>query len=313
MSKVDDELTRRLRRAERPVQVDGLFEGLERRRARRETLRKIQAGMLALAVIAATTGGFVALRSAFEGGGRNLGEEPTPSPSRDPSPSLSPEPVGRDIGLGFDLCNLERLGGIDFLGSGTKGVAWTGVRLKESGRCPDTYLTYLVAADVEGDGSADIFSETVENCFACRPFDAADLDGDGDEEVVVLSSGSSTPSFMIYAIADREMGPVPVAEPGNPEAGYMPDRPLTFWTGGDEGFAGWVGCESFPEAPELVLTTSDHPIEADTKQVRVTRFALQEDGMFHVVGTDRFSMPVGEPVPRVSDAPACGVDWQIWA
>ena len=48
MSKVDDELTRRLRRAERPVEGDGLFEGLERRRSHRERLRKVQAGMLAL-------------------------------------------------------------------------------------------------------------------------------------------------------------------------------------------------------------------------------------------------------------------------
>ncbi len=65
MSKVDDELTRRLHRAERPVEGDGLFEGLERRRSHRERLRKVQAGMLAFAVLAATIVGFVALRSAF--------------------------------------------------------------------------------------------------------------------------------------------------------------------------------------------------------------------------------------------------------
>jgi dipeptidyl aminopeptidase/acylaminoacyl peptidase len=66
MSKVDDELTRRLRRAERPVDPDGLFERLERRRTHRERLRKVQVGMLGFAVLAATAGGFTVLREAFQ-------------------------------------------------------------------------------------------------------------------------------------------------------------------------------------------------------------------------------------------------------
>jgi len=66
MSKVDDELTRLLRRAERPVDGDVLFEGLARRRSRRERVRRVQAGLLAFAVLAGTGVGFVALRDAFE-------------------------------------------------------------------------------------------------------------------------------------------------------------------------------------------------------------------------------------------------------
>ena len=42
MSKVDDELTRRLQRAERPVDGDGVFEGLARRRSHRERVRRVQ-------------------------------------------------------------------------------------------------------------------------------------------------------------------------------------------------------------------------------------------------------------------------------
>ena len=57
MSKVDDELTRRLHQAERPVDGDDLFEGLQRRRTHRERLRRIQAGLVAFAVLAATAGG----------------------------------------------------------------------------------------------------------------------------------------------------------------------------------------------------------------------------------------------------------------
>jgi hypothetical protein len=77
MPTVDDELTRRLRRAERPVDDDVLFEALARRRSHRERIRKLQTGMLAFAVLAATAGGFVALREAFVGeGGRDVGESP---------------------------------------------------------------------------------------------------------------------------------------------------------------------------------------------------------------------------------------------
>jgi hypothetical protein len=66
MSKVDDELTRRLRRAERPVDTDDLFEGLERRRSHRERVRRVQAGLLAFAVLAATVGGFSVLTRLFD-------------------------------------------------------------------------------------------------------------------------------------------------------------------------------------------------------------------------------------------------------
>jgi len=78
MSKVDDELTRRLRRAERPVDDDGLFEGLERRRSHRERVRKVQVGLLGFAVLAATAGGFAILREAFDTDKRNVGESPSP-------------------------------------------------------------------------------------------------------------------------------------------------------------------------------------------------------------------------------------------
>ncbi|MBA3737145.1 MAG: PD40 domain-containing protein [Actinobacteria bacterium] len=79
MSKVDDELTRRLRRAERPLNTDGVFEGLARRRSHRERIRRVQVGMLAFAVLASTASGFVALRHAFEGNKRATSESPAPA------------------------------------------------------------------------------------------------------------------------------------------------------------------------------------------------------------------------------------------
>ena len=81
MSKVDDELTRRLQRAGRTVEGDDLFEGLRRRRTHREHIRKAQASALAFAVLVATAGGFMTLRSAFLGVSSTTGDPGDPLPS----------------------------------------------------------------------------------------------------------------------------------------------------------------------------------------------------------------------------------------
>jgi type VI protein secretion system component VasF len=65
MSTVDDELTRRLQTAERPVDVDAVIEVLERRRSHRERVRRVQTALLAFVVLAATAGGFLFLRHAL--------------------------------------------------------------------------------------------------------------------------------------------------------------------------------------------------------------------------------------------------------
>lgn len=73
-----------------------------------------------------------------------------------------------------------------------------------------------------------------------------------------------------------------------------------------------MGCEGFPDAPILVTTWRDHPIESDAMEVHETRLALQDDGRFPVIGTTDYEAPVGDAIPNVSDAPACAVDWQLW-
>jgi len=245
------------------------------------------------------------------------GSEPEPSSTSEPTVSPSAEPAGRDIGLGFNVCNLERLGGIDFLGDGARGQAWTAAEVKDNGTCPEPSLghTYLVVADFDGDGVADASSRTVEFCFFCRPFETVDFDADGEDELVVMASEGTTPTFMVYDVrgidGSRRIEPVLVAEPGHREAGEDAGEPISFSTGGDEGYAGWVRCDDFPAAPVLVITWRDHPIEGDTMEVHETRLVLEGDGMFHVVGGNDYSTAVGEPIPGVSDEPACGVDWQI--
>jgi hypothetical protein len=244
---------------------------------------------------------------------------PTPTPSPEPSPTPAPSPKQEqhvvEIGLPFQLCDATRLNGLDFLGDGTRGIAWVGVRAREKSTCSEEVgARGVVAADVHGDGIADFVSETIESCFFCRAYDRVDLDVDGAEELVVVSSEGTTPTFMIYAVSrtDGDLGiaPLRVAEPGHPEARIDPGAPLTFSTGGDEGYAGWVGCDGAGGELILEVRWRDHPIEGDTQEVHETGLVLREH-MFHVVRREDYSLPVGSPIPGASNEPACGVDWQL--
>ncbi|MGH7539701.1 MAG: TolB family protein [Gemmatimonadota bacterium] len=236
-----------------------------------------------------------------------------PSPEPEPSPSVEPNRDTLEVGLPYRLCDATRLDGIDWLGDGTRGIAWVGSPARENGTCPqgDGGLG-VVAADIHGDGIADAASGSIKWCFFCRAYDTTDLDDDGKEELVVLYSAGSTPSFMIYAVdrtAAQMIAPLLVAEPGHPAARIMPGAPLTFSTGGDEGFAGWVGCDARGVELILEIRWRDHPTEGHTQEVHETGLVLR-DGMFHVVNRNDYSLPAESPVPGAGNEPACGVDWQ---
>lgn len=80
MSRLDDRLTQELERAARPAEPSGVFEQVDRRRARRHVLRRLQAGVLVVVVLAGTAGGFAFLTDAFREGARNIGGVSTPRP-----------------------------------------------------------------------------------------------------------------------------------------------------------------------------------------------------------------------------------------
>lgn len=311
MSKVDDELTRRLRRAERPVDGDDVFEGLERRRSHRERVRRVQGGLLAFAVLAATLGGFAALSRAF----REQPERPaSPQPSGSPSPAIA----GNDIGLGFRLCNIERLGGIDWYGDGMRGAAWTGARIAGDGRCPSEGAgEYVVAADLDGDGVAEPGGiGFLDHCLLCRPVAATDLSGDGVLELVVLDEASSTPSYSLYEVSvptsERSPGiySLLVAPPGYPAGRFPGGEPIRFSAGGDEGFSAAIDCEGYPAAPVLVVAWSNNTVDVDdTEDVYVTRLRLGQDGVFHVIAGEHLRQDIGDPLPIDPAGKACGVDF----
>lgn len=234
------------------------------------------------------------------------------------SSSASPvvQEEGTDIGLDSRLCDVERLGGIDFMGDGTAGAAWTGAFVKNDETCPrDTFQSSIVAVDRTGDGEADAWSP-LDYCMFCHPFAALDLNADGRDELAVLAQGSSTPQFVLYGMDLREgswgLYPLFVNPPGHPVAQLGAGDVVSFATGGDEGFSGWVACEGYPTDPILVITWSNGLVEGDTKDVHVTRLRFNANADADVVGADDYTIPMTEPVQGVSDEPACGVDFQLF-
>ena len=311
MSKVDDELTRRLHGAERPVDVDAVFKGLERRRSHRERVRRAQTALLAITVLAATVGGFAVLSHAFPEQPRRGGSAPPPSPT--------PDSEGRDIGLGYPLCNVEELGGIDWYGDGTTGSAWTGAREREDGGCPRQGSgEYVVAADLDGDGAAEPGGMGfLQSCLFCQPYATTDLDDDGVLELVVIEEASSTVAYSFYAVSvpTSERSPriynLFVAPPGHPGGHVRSGEPLRIDSGGDEGYSSQIRCWNGPEGRELGWAWSLEPVDTGgRKQVHVLRIQLHADGQFHVVGAEEYSVPAGEPSGlEPPPGPTCGVDW----
>jgi hypothetical protein len=321
MSRVDDELTRRLRQTERPVDVDGLFEGLEHRRSHRERVRRVQAGLLSFAVLAATAGGFSLLTGLFDPDRRGTfdgGSTPHPTASTSPAPSPREEDA-RDIGLGVRMCDLEVLTDIDWDGTGIDGAAWTGAPVDEDGTCASAELAqHVVAVDRDGDGVAEQGStSTLRSCLFCRPFDTVDLNGDGVLELVVLEEASSTPTYSVFEVnrpgSERAMGvyPIIVVPSGAPEMGLDPNEPVRFMVGGDEGFSGGIECEDDADGPILQYTWVRGAVDADTDlEVDITRLRFGKDGVFKVLSVDSFSVPRNpEPTDLISRRPACGVDF----
>jgi hypothetical protein len=238
----------------------------------------------------------------------------------------SPEPVvaeGKDIGIGTNVCDAERVDGLDILPGGGSEAAWTGYLVKGDGTCPERNADaqeWIVAVDATEDGSADTWTDVpLVNCpyTGCFPLGATDLDGDGDGELIVSSRFSIQDQayFMIEAgDGGYGIGAIEVAAPGHPEADIIAGEPLVTSTGGDAGYAAWMRCEGYPEAPVLVPAFVESVVDSnDPARWHEVKLRLQADGMFHVVGQPiDLELPPGEDPGLIrSDAPACGIDFRL--
>lgn len=221
--------------------------------------------------------------------------------------------------MAFNLCQAERLGGVDFLGDGANGQAWVGFRTKDGGSCPSNTQpdAYVVAADADGDGAAETFTRLPWACYVdCVPYDATDLDANGTEELIVASYFSIMDYYVMRYLAPPDepspvIMPVLVAEPGHGPAGLRAGEPLRIDAGGDAGYGSQIECEGYPEAPVLVWSWSSLVVESeDPREVHITRIELGDGGQAHVVGTNDYTVQFDQPsgIGR-SEAPACGVDW----
>jgi Tol biopolymer transport system component len=269
-----------------------------------------------------TDGGFLA---AWQPVPIAAARPPSPTSATDRSPVLD-EPQGVDVGLETRLCDVQRLGGIEFFADGPRGVAWTGSPVKTNGRCPRAFdAPHIVAVDVDGDGSADSWTD-LPVCTGCEPYDATDLGGDGTKELLVLLQSGSTPEYAIYDVVPtgfpRAAGvyPIVVDTPAAPAAGLRPGEIARFWAGGDEGFSAAIACERYPSAPILVVTWSLFSVpeaEGDptaTEEFHLTRLRLVEDpssASFEVVSTSSEDRPIDAELPFEQPDRACGVDWTL--
>lgn len=326
MPDLDERLARRLRAAGHPVQPVPTFGSLDRRRTRRASRRRIERTIAAAGVAGAMIAVVVVAAGTF---GSDPDRAPhtteTPVVVDTPDPTIPEDPEGLDVGLDFRLCDVQRLGGIDFFGDGVRGVAWTGSPLKESGRCSRAYdAKHVVAVDHDGDGSADSWADAPQ-CSMCRPVDATDLGGDGSLELIVLLQASSTPVYAIYDVVPgglpRAGGIVPISvePPGAPEAQLPPGEQMKLWTGGDEGFSAAIRCLGYPEAPEIELAWSLYSISdyesgrTTTEEYHFTRLRLVEpdasSATFAVLETTSTDRPVDSPLPFETPSRTCGVDW----
>jgi hypothetical protein len=292
MSKVDDELTRRLRRAERPVEGGGLFDQITRRRQRREVARKAQIGALAVAVLALTTGGFVALSSTFGGSPAPIGTSPHP---------ILPKENGLlAFADGSSLFTISPEGGeasrIRGIPGGVWHVAWSpdGTQIAVAIFPLDNGPRELWVADADGSNAtklteADNVSEPAWSPDGSSIVFAAD-DADGSSIHVIGADGSD----------DRVIGEV-LHGPDYFSAAFSPDgTQILFDKGTDTGFAIFV-MEAADGTHVTRLSVGDRDYDPswspDGTEVAFTR---QEDSM----ESDIFVMRVdGTDVRRVTGDP----------
>jgi dipeptidyl aminopeptidase/acylaminoacyl peptidase len=246
------------------------------------------------------------------------GSEPEPSPTSEPAESASPEPEGRDIGLGFNVCHAERLGGIDLIGDGTEGLAWIGVPQKEDGSCPEFTKPgkFMVAVDFTGDRLADSWVDLPWLCYnGCALADATDLDANGSEELIVRGYFSIL-DYWVLAVRPNDAGemvvePILAASPGHEPAQITAGEPLRIDAGGDAGYSSVIWCDNYPDDPVIVWAWVYGPVESEQpNEVHITRLQLQPDGLIHIVGTNDYTIPASEYWGYGDRTePACGVDW----
>jgi Tol biopolymer transport system component len=240
---------------------------------------------------------------------RSSESQPTNTPEPTESPTVD-EP-GRDIGLGYPVCNVETLHA-DLLGNGGIQTAWVATKRSDTDDCPGVDDAFnALAVDFDGDERADASYGPIDCQLDCRPAGTSDLDADGTPELFVTQVGGVTPSFRVYRLAPPDaIQPVIVVRPGDPAGGFEPARQASFSIGGDGFGAAWLACEDSVGGRTLIssVANSEPPDSVDSVwMVHETTLRLIQGGAFEVVDS-RDHESVDYPFPDTPALPGGRID-----
>lgn len=319
---LDERLQRELDGAGRPADPSGVYEELIRRRERRRMARRLTVGGVAVAVIAACIVGVLMLSRVFAptetrpggAGGLTPSVVPEPTPADGglaasvqpmPTPADVP-PTGKDIGLGFPVCDVTSVRGQ--FAPGVDGTAWVATKTGDVG-CPALGEgMQVLAVDVSGDGVADTSFGPLECDPWCSAFAAPDVDGDGTAELLIQNIQFTIAGLRLYDVGSDPQPtvmPVTVASPGYPGEGLAPGAEPQLWIGGDAFDAESLRCledQPPPAGPGRVLIlTSASQVPPDSPEATwhatETRFDLQPNGTVTIVDHRDFEEPIGSGPP----------------
>ncbi|HYZ12452.1 MAG TPA: hypothetical protein VFA08_02465 [Actinomycetota bacterium] len=235
---------------------------------------------------------------------------PTPTPT--PTPTASPTRAGKDIGLGFPVCNVTSVRG-EFA-PGVDGKVYVATKAGDTA-CPDLGDgMQVLAVDVTGDGLADTSYGPLECDSFCSAFSAPDVDGDGVDEVLIQNVQFSIVGLKLFDVqlgdGGAGLGPVTVAPPGYPRGGLEPGVEPQLWLGGDAFDIETLRCEDSPDGRVLIHTTAteDPPDSTDSVwRATAITYSLNDDVTVTIVDVREFTEPVGPGPPSFqSGETLCG-------
>jgi len=308
---LDERLQHELDRVGRPADPSGVYEELIRRRERRRMARRLTVGGVSVAVIAACIVGVVILSRVFAPTETRPGGAGGVAPSVQPTPADVP-PTGKDIGLGFPVCNVTSVSGV--FAPGVDGTAWVATKTGDVG-CPSLGDgMQVLAVDVSGDGVADTSFGPLECDPWCSAFAAPDVDGDGTDELLIQNIQFSIVGLKLFEVqlgdGGAALGPVTVAPPGYPRGGLEAGAEPQLWLGGDAFDVDTLRCEDSPEGRVLIHTTAteDPPDSTDAVwRATETTYSLNDDFTASIVQVRKFTEPVGPGPPSFqSGETLCG-------
>jgi hypothetical protein len=177
--------------------------------------------------------------------------------------------------------------------------------------------TEIIAIDVTGDGLRDGGYFVNAGCLLCSAYAAADLDGDGLPELIVLHQSSATPVFELIKVVvgstPEDVSPISIRIASDaPQMGLSADETVTLTAGGDEGSSFAVGCEGSPASPVLVQWSSEQPVDgagSDMRDIYETKLMITGVSAT-VVDSQHTTQPTSDPLPFDSlNSSGCGVQW----